>query len=116
TDDDGRSFRWTEGYASLFVPAEVTHVYIPVRLPIDSPAVAPIGVEVATAGVKQSRTWVNSSWSFLAVRMPDALPPARFKRVDLKMDRTWQPALYIAGNADMRRVGIQVGENIELVR
>jgi O-antigen ligase len=115
TADDGTSFRWTEGYASLFVPADVTNVYIPVRLPIDSPAVAPIGVEIATAGVKQSRTWVNSSWSFLAVRMPDALPPARFKRVDLKMDRTWQPALYIAGNADMRRVGIQVGE-CQLVR
>jgi O-antigen ligase len=116
TDDEGTRFRWTEDYASLFVPADVTHVYIPVRLPTDRRAIAPIGVEVATAGVKQSRTLVDRSWSFLAVRVPDVLPPARFKRIDLKMDRTWQPALYIAGSADMRRVGIQVGENIQLVR
>ena len=115
TAEDGTRFRWTEGYASLFVPADVTLVYIPVRVPTDKPAIAPIGVEITTAGVKQGRTWVTQSWSFLAVRVPDVLPPARFKRINLKIDRTWQPAIYIAGSADMRRVGIQVGE-CQLVR
>ena len=113
--EDGTRFRWTEGYASLFVPADVTYVYIPVRVPTDKPAIAPIGVEITTAGVKQGRTWVTPSWSFLAVRAPDVSPPARFKRINLKIDRTWQPAIYIAGSADMRRVGIQVGE-CQLVR
>jgi hypothetical protein len=28
----------------------------------------------------------------------------------LKIDRVWQPALYVAGSADMRLVGMQVGE------
>ena len=115
TAEDGTRFRWTEDYASLFVPADVRHVYIPVRVPTDRPAIAPIGVEVATAGVKRSRTAVTESWSFLSVAMPAASPPVRFNRIDLKMDRTWQPALYIAGSADMRRVGIQVGE-CQLVR
>jgi O-antigen ligase len=115
TSEDGTRFRWTEDYASLFVPADVKHVYIPVRVPTDRPAIAPIGVEVATAGIRRSRTSVTDSWSFLSVAMPAASPPVRFNRIDLKMDRTWQPALYIAGSADMRRVGIQVGE-CQLVR
>jgi hypothetical protein len=109
TDGDGTPFRWTGDYASVFVPADVTHVYIPVRVPTDRPAIAPIAVEVSSAGIRQSRALVDRSWSYLAVRLPDSSLPARFRRVDLKIDRTWQPALYIAGSADMRRVGIQVG-------
>jgi len=31
------------------------------------------------------------------------------------VDRTWQPALYLAGSADLRMVGVQVGE-LRLVR
>jgi O-antigen ligase len=115
TDVDGRRFRWTADYASVFVPADVTYLYIPVRLPIDRPAVAPIGVEVAVGGVFQGRTWVGTSWLMLPVQLPDALPLMRHKRIDLKMDRTWQPAVHVAGSADMRRVGIQVGE-LQLVR
>jgi len=41
--------------------------------------------------------------------MPDA-PPASVRRIDLRVDRPWQPAIYIAGSADMRTVGVQVGE------
>jgi hypothetical protein len=46
----------------------------------------------------------------VSIPLGDAIPPARFKRIDLKVDRVWQPALYIAGSADMRMVGVQVGE------
>ena len=115
TDGAGTRFRWTANYASVFVPADVTHVYLPVRLPIDRPAVAPIGVEVAVGGNSQGRTWVGTSWLMLPVQLPQAMPLTRYKRIDLKMDRTWQPALYVAGSADMRPVGIQVGE-CQLVR
>ena len=115
TDEDGTPFRWTEDYASLFVPADVTLVYIPVRVPTDRPAIAPIEVEIKSAGIRQGRAMVDHSWSYLVVRLPDSSLPVRFKRVDLRMDRTWQPALYIAGSADMRRVGIQVG-TCQLVR
>jgi O-antigen ligase len=115
TDGDGRRFRWTADYASIFVPADVTHAYIPVRMPIDRPAIAPIGVEVAVGGVVQGRTWVGSSPMLLPVTLPVAPPLTWFKRIDLKMDRTWQPAVYLAGSADMRAVGIQVGE-CQLVR
>jgi hypothetical protein len=51
----------------------------------------------------------------MSIRLPDAVPPMRFKRIDLKLDRVWQPALYTPGSADMRPVGVQVGE-LRLVR
>ena len=97
------------------MPADVTRVYIPVRLPTDGRTIRPMGVEVMTAGVDQGRTMVGDTWAIINVRLPDAGPPTRFKRIDLKVDRTWQPALYIAGSADLRAVGVQVGE-LRLVR
>jgi O-antigen ligase len=110
TLDDGTRFRWTSGYASLFLPADVTRVEIPIRLPTDGRTIRPIGVEVMTAGVDRGRTLVDRTWAIVSVRLPEAAPPARFKRIDLRVDRIWQPALYIAGSADMRSVGVQVGE------
>jgi hypothetical protein len=53
---------------------------------------------------------VDATWAIVSLRLPDAVPPTQFKRIDLTVDRVWQPALYIAGSADMRAVGVQVGE------
>lgn len=39
----------------------------------------------------------------------------RYKRVNLKVDRTWHSALYIPGNDELPPVGVQVG-NCELMR
>jgi hypothetical protein len=44
------------------------------------------------------------------VALAEADPPIPYKRIDLKVDRVWVPALYIAGNGDLRQVGVQVGE------
>ena len=107
---DGTRFRWTGAYASLFVPADVTRVEIPIRLPADGRAIKPMGIEVMTGSVDQGRTIVGAAWTIVSLRLPAASPLTRFKRVDVKVDRVWQPALYIAGSADMRPVGVQVGE------
>lgn len=107
---DGTRFRWTGQYASLFVAADVTRVEIPIRLPTDGRSIRPMGVEVMTAAADRGRTVVDANWAILSLPLPLATPPARFKRIDLKVDRVWQPALYIAGSADMRAVGVQVGE------
>jgi hypothetical protein len=85
-------------------------VEIPVRLPTDGRMIGAMGVEVMTGGVDRGRTLVDATWAIISVRLPDALPPLPFKRIDLKVDRVWQPAVYIAGSADMRSVGVQVGE------
>jgi O-antigen ligase len=109
TAEDGRQYRWSEGYASLFVPAEVTRVWIDMRVPVERRVITPMGVEVAVGGVFQRRTLIYNYWTLVIVDLPEAQPAARFKRIDLKIDRTWQPALYVAGSADFRRVGVQVG-------
>ncbi len=115
TDSDGGRFRWSHEYASLFVPADVRRLHVPVRLPTDRRPIAPMGVEIAVGGVHQSRTMAVDAWGMIDVVLPRSAPPTRFTRVDLKVDQTWQPALFIPGNSDMRRVGVQVGE-CELVR
>jgi O-antigen ligase len=115
TAEDGRRFRWTGLYASVFVPAAVKRVHIPIRLPIDSPAIAPMSVEIMTSGVDQGHVFAGREWDMVDLPLPDVAPPLRFKRIDLRMPRTWQPALYIPGSYDMRPVGVQVGE-CELVR
>jgi O-antigen ligase len=113
--EDGTRYRWTGLFASLFVPADVTRVEVPIRLPTTNRSISPMGVEVKIAGADRGRTLVNTSWSIISLRLPDAVPPMRFKRIDLKLDRVWQPALYTPGSADMRPVGVQVGE-LRLVR
>ena len=110
TLEDGSRFRWTGAYASLFVPNDVTRVEIPVRVPTDGRHLSSMGVEVMIGGVDRGRTIVDSTWTIIDLPLPGAAPPTRFTRIDLRMDRTWQPGVYIAGSADLRRVGVQLGE------
>ena len=98
------------------MPADVTRVDIPVRLPTNGADRPPMGVEVMDRRREQGPdAGRRQLGDHRACRLPAAVPPTRFKRIDLKVDRTWQPALYIAGSADMRIVGVQVGE-LRLVR
>ena len=106
---DGVRFRWSEKFASLFVPADTTRVEIPVRVPAELRLQPPLEVDLMVGGAFQSRATVIDSWTTLVVMPPAVKPPARFKRIDLRVDRTWQPGIYIPGSADMRTVGIQVG-------
>jgi len=115
TAEDGRRVRWTGRYGSLFVPAEIARVYIPVRVPVDRPAIAPMPIDIVISGQRRGRVLVGSNWGTLDLWLPQVTPPVRFKRIDLRVERTWQPALYVAGSYDMRAVGVQVGE-CELVR
>jgi hypothetical protein len=109
TNEEGTPFRWTGQYASVFVPADVTRVYIPLRLPTRLPAISPMGVEIVGAD-RHTEAVVSNWWIILNLELPDAIPPVRFKRIDVRVDRTWQPALYLPGSSDFRSVGVQVGE------
>jgi len=115
TDQGGRRFRWTGRYASLFVPDDVRRANIQVRVPSGARGVAPIGVEVMVSGINRGRTVVGDSWMTISVAVPSVDPLNRYKRIDLRVDRTWQPALFVAGETDLRAVGVQVGE-CEFVR
>jgi hypothetical protein len=108
TGSDGVPFRGTGKYASLFVPSDVTHVSVPVRMPTRPPALMPVSVEARIATKEAGLTLVHDSWATLDLTLPDLDPIGGFTRIDLRVDRTWQPALYIPGSADMREVGVQV--------
>lgn len=110
TGADGARYRWTGEYGSLFVPADVTRIYVPVRMPPAGPELPPMGIEARTTAAPGERLTVGEGWAIVNLELPDAVPPTRFKRINLKADRTWQPALYIPGSADLRSVGVQVGE------
>jgi len=67
-------------------------------------------IDVSIAGARPARMLVDAKWSVLEVDVSGVDPLAPVRRVNLKVERTWQPALYVAGSADMRPVGVQVGE------
>jgi O-antigen ligase len=110
TAEDGRRVRWTGQFASVLLPKEVVRVRIPIRIPTDRAPIAPIGIEVSTDGDRPVRTLVYGEWNDLDVRLREADPMIVARRVNLRVERTWQPALYVPGSAEMRHVGIQVGE------
>jgi O-antigen ligase len=110
TDADGTRYRWTREYASVFVPWNVTRVYIPARLPVDLPQIPPMLVDAHVSGVGAGSTLVGDSWTVINVQIPPLSSLQRYKRVDLRVPRTWQPAIYLPGSRDLRKVGVQVGE------
>jgi len=112
---EGERYRWTERYASVFVPAGVVHVDIPIRIPASVPGLKPVAVTMSTNGRTGSTTFATNSWTIVPVDVPQPQSPARFTRINLRADRTWQPALYVPGSADFRFVGVQVGE-VRMVR
>ena len=115
TAPDGARFRWTGQYASVFVPDDVTTVQIPVRVPVVIRNVTPNGIEVSTGGVTIARRLVSDTWTLIDVPVDRSPASAHFRRINLRTDTTWRPALYIPGSAELRPVGVQVGE-LRLVR
>ena len=110
TDRNGERFRWTHEYASVFVPARATRVYIPVRMPVDLPRLSPMPVDIQIGGEFRGRMLVGDDWAILNLELPYAQPLQRFKRIDLRVQRTWQPGVYVQGSGDLRKVGVQMGE------
>jgi O-antigen ligase len=110
TAEDGTRFRWTGEYASLFVPGDVRAARIPMRMPASARAVTPIGVEVMSGALSKGRVIITDVWAEIYVPLGDVPAPKGYRRVDLRVDRAWQPAVYIPGSADLRNVGVQVGE------
>ena len=108
TGSDGTPIRWTGKYASLFVPSDVRNVNVRVRIPPAPPTVPPIAVEAMIAGRPAGEIFATDSWNTLNLALPALETRTGFTRIDLRVARTWQPALYIPGSADMREVGVQV--------
>ena len=102
---DGRRYRWTEQYASLFVDASARRVEIPVRLPR--------GAAAATTDVK---LWiepdvvysvkVGPEWTSAVLELPPQGSTDRFRRINLKGDHV--TTVYDRAHG-AREVGVQIG-------
>ncbi len=110
TGADGVRFRWSEQYASLLVPADVTRVEIPVRAPREERGHTPMGIEVSMDGVGRGRFIADDRWTTISIDLSPPTPPVGMNRINVRVDRAWRPALLMPGSADMRLVGVQVGE------
>jgi hypothetical protein len=110
TGADGVRFRWSEQYMSLFVPGDVVRVDFPVRAPKEERGSTPMGVEVSLDGIGRGRFLAGDRWTTISIDLTPPTPPIDVNRINLRVNRTWRPALLIPGSADMRVVGVQVGE------
>ena len=109
TTADGVRFRWSHEYASLFVPADVRRVEIPVRAPMVGPLSGPVPIEVGAGGTTLARAFVTNQWLTIAVDLQRPVPPLEFGRINIRTNRLSRPILFTPGSADTRVVGVQVG-------
>jgi O-antigen ligase len=108
--NDGTRFRWSHQFASVFVPSEARRVTIPLSVPSELQMAEPLQVEVMVGGIFQMRRVVSGATASIDLGLAGITAPSRFKRIDLKVNREWQPALSIPGSQDLRLVGVRVGE------
>jgi hypothetical protein len=98
-DPAERTFRWTTGHASFFVPADAVRVGIPLSGGSDSPGNAPVTTTITIDDRPAERLELtDGTWRTIVLRLP---PPGgrRSRRIDLRVDRT-QPG----------ERGVRVGE------
>ena len=111
TGPDGVRYRWTKGkFASIFVPADLRRVEIPMRAPKEEHVVEPMRVVIRMGGADRGTFIVRDGWTPVVLDLPPPNVPSAFNRINIEAARTWRPALAFAGTSDMRLVGVQVGE------
>jgi O-antigen ligase len=101
---DGSRARWTEQYATIVVRVETGGVDIPMR--------APETVEflIAVDGVPLKYESVSNAWRRVQVTLPPPAPEVLYRRIDIRLPRSWPLAKAQTGSRDPRLVGLQLGE------
>jgi O-antigen ligase len=86
TDERGREFRETDGYASLFVEQNVRAIEIPMKVGTGGQAgSAGSLVEVVVPGAFQREVRVGPDWSTLFIDLPGAEPLILRQRINLSV-------------------------------
>jgi hypothetical protein len=104
--DGERSYRWTGGCASVFVPGAAGARTVTLTLsPGLRPPPAPV-VHVSLSGVPLGDVVPGPAWSEATLALPDPLPSGPpVLRLDV---RAWRPANTNAADTDIRDLGVQV--------
>jgi hypothetical protein len=100
-DRAGMRFRWMGGRASFFVPADAARVQIPLQAFAAGPSGDPFVIDVRVDGKRASQIVLDhTGWVNAEVSVPQGLTRRRFRRIDLRSNRTWSE----------RSLSVQVGE------
>jgi hypothetical protein len=87
TAADGRSYRWTKGHASFFVPSDAQRITLPLRSLNDTPQDWPITATITIDDrVADRMTFRDETWHELAIRLPGRAT-RRVRRIDITVDR-----------------------------
>jgi hypothetical protein len=108
---DGRRYRWTETYASVFVEGNPAWVAIPVRAPAVESGATPTEVAVTVDGYRPSRWPVGADWRSIRVELPPTRFPALgFRRINIRTE----PSRSVTDppGTSARVVGVQMGEPV----
>ena len=99
--EDGRRYRWSEEYASVFVGREARRVEIPVRAPRQERDTA-MAADVSVDGNRAVRSPVGNDWTSLTVDLPYTSSIVQARRINIRSSR-------VQSLADGRTVGLQIG-------
>jgi hypothetical protein len=108
---DGRPYRRTDEYASVFVEGNPRWAEIPMRAPMEDQGETPVGVVISVEGNRGQRWLIGNEWTSVRVLLPPSKSPAlNVRRINIKTDRpqsaTDQPA------RNTRAVGVLIGESV----
>jgi hypothetical protein len=79
---------------------------------VDIPLRAPETVEflIAVDGIPLRYEWVSNAWRRVEVTLPPPAPEVLYRRIDIRLPRSWPLAKAQTGSRDPRLVGLQLGE------
>ena len=107
---EGRPFRWTRQYASLFPLATARVIEIPLRAPSSAVVGDKVVVDIMVNGAMAARAIVDSHWSSVVLSLPTPDPPLEHNRVNLYVNHVARISDFMPGSDDHRVVGVQVGD------
>jgi O-antigen ligase len=107
---DGRRYRRTDQYASVFVEGSPRWAEIPMRAPMEN-GETPVGVVISVEGNRGQRWLIGNEWTSVRIQLPPSKSPAlNVRRINIKTDRPQSAADRPPRNA--RAVGVLIGESV----
>jgi hypothetical protein len=101
TGADGRSYRWSGEYASVFVGRDARRVEIPVRAPGQEGSGA-LAMDVSVDGSRPVHLPVARGWASVTVDLPFTPSTVSARRINIRSSG-------VRSLADGRTVGLQIG-------
>src|SRR5207247_1739256 len=82
---DGRRYRRTDEYASVFVEGNPRWAEIPMRAPREEHGETPVGVVISVEGIRGQRWLIGNDWTSVRIQLPTSKSPTlNVRRINIK--------------------------------